>query len=129
MFVRLIFFLAPVVVAEERIGLGRAWELGAGNFWRILGIWIAVTLPVGIAFNMIVSAVMGTPPMVELQQATTPEEVFAIYGNMFAGIWPLFVVLELVYIIVLTGLINGAQAVAYKLVTAAPATQPLASAA
>lgn len=126
MFVRLVFFVAPVVVAERRISLGRAWELGAGNFWRIVGIWIAVTLPAGFAFNMIVGAFMGQPPIEQLQQATTPEEIFAIYGQMFAGTWPILAVLYLLYIIILTGLINGAQAVAYKLVTSPP--QPKAPA-
>lgn len=123
MFVRLFFFLAPVVVAEERIGLGRAWELGGGNFWRILGVYIAVTLPVGIAVNMIATAFIGQPPMVDIQQPMTPGEVFAFYGNVFGHIWPALVVLELLHIIVLTGLLNGAQAVAYKLVTSPAAEQ------
>ncbi len=36
--VRLFFFLPAVVVAEEQIGLVRAWELGGGNFWRIFAV-------------------------------------------------------------------------------------------
>ena len=133
-FVRLIFFIAPVVVAEERIGLGRAWELGQGNFWRIIGIWIAVTLPAGIVFNIIFSTLMGPPPMAEFHSDMTAQEVFQIYANMFAHIGPIFVVLELIYIIALTGLINGAQATAYRAVTRPPgapipATAPAAPAA
>jgi len=32
---RLVFFVPPVVVAEERIDLPRAWMLSRQNFWRI----------------------------------------------------------------------------------------------
>src|SRR5215831_5327048 len=48
--VRLIFFLPAIVVAEERIGLGRAWYFGGGNFWRALLSIFVVLLPAFIVY-------------------------------------------------------------------------------
>lgn len=42
---RLAFLVVPVAVAEEKIDLPRAWILTSGNFWRILAIILAVTIP------------------------------------------------------------------------------------
>ena len=44
--VRLTFLLLPVVVAEHRIGIKRSWQLGKGNFWRMLGLFILIFLPI-----------------------------------------------------------------------------------
>jgi hypothetical protein len=68
MSVRLTFLLPAVVVAEERIGLGRAWELGGGNFWRMFAVVIAVFVPVAIGFGIVQAAVFGAS--------------FAIPGNL-----------------------------------------------
>jgi len=46
--IRVSFFLAPVVVGEEKIGIGRAWALGGGNFWRIATVMICTVLPIAI---------------------------------------------------------------------------------
>jgi hypothetical protein len=43
--VRLSFLIAPVVVAEGRISLSRAWLLTHGNFWRIFIILLSVVIP------------------------------------------------------------------------------------
>ncbi len=56
---RLVFFLPAVVVAEERIGIGRAWELGGGNFWRILGVLFAVLLPIAIVAGIVSNALFA----------------------------------------------------------------------
>src|SRR5262249_3221314 len=56
--VRLVFLLAAVVVAEERIGLGRAWSLGGGNFWRSVVSLIAVLLPAIIVFGCLHAALL-----------------------------------------------------------------------
>ena len=42
-YLRLWFFLAPVVVAEKHIDLRRGWRLAKGNVLRILVIVLAVT--------------------------------------------------------------------------------------
>lgn len=42
---RLVFLVIPLVVAEEKVNLRRAWNLTRGNFWRIFAVMLAVVLP------------------------------------------------------------------------------------
>lgn len=42
---RQIFLLAPAIIAEKRLGIGRAWVLSRGNFWRICLIILAIFIP------------------------------------------------------------------------------------
>lgn len=44
--VRLWFLVTPVTVCENQINLVRGWTLTRGNFWRILAVLLAVTLPI-----------------------------------------------------------------------------------
>lgn len=44
--IRLSFLLVPTTIAEEKIGLARAWQLSGGNFWRIFVIGIAALGPI-----------------------------------------------------------------------------------
>jgi len=56
---RLVFVLAPVVVAEERVDLVRAFLLTRGNFWRALAIALAVTLPLLIVQCIAIAVIAG----------------------------------------------------------------------
>src|SRR5262249_36729427 len=77
-FVRVYFFVPAVVVAENHIGIRRSWHLGRGNFWRIVGIVLIMTIPVGIAAQMIEGPIlqfgMGDMQTV-LGPSPTPEEM------------------------------------------------------
>lgn len=53
MTVRFFFFVPAVVVAEEKIGLGRSWQLGGGNFWRIVVVVLMVILPPAIVLGIV----------------------------------------------------------------------------
>jgi hypothetical protein len=127
MAVRLMFFLPAVVVAEERIGFGRAWQLGGGNFWRIILVVLAVFLPVGIAAGIISNILFGSFFWNDIHTAIlahremTPDEVFATVWRNLQHMWPFLLVFEILYITLLTGLGLGAVANAYKGVTEAPA--------
>jgi hypothetical protein len=122
--VRLAFFLPAVVVAENRIGLGRSWQLGGGNFWRIFLLILAVTIPVafvgGTIFNMFVMQSF----VVEIQKAALsghpmpPKEVFAMIAGLLRTTWPFIVIYEIVYTVLMTALPVAATANAYKAVTA-----------
>jgi len=120
MTLRLVFFLPAVVVAEERIGLARAWELGRGNVWRILGLLLAVLLPVAIAAGILSRALTGGTSMMLpiVSQAASPAEAFAAILSRLHGVWPLLLALDIVYVTLMTGLGLGAMANAYKAVTA-----------
>jgi hypothetical protein len=56
---RLVFVLAPIIVAEERIDLVRAFLLMRGNVWRALAIALAVTVPLVIVECIAVGVIAG----------------------------------------------------------------------
>lgn len=111
--VRLVFFLPAVVVAEEQIGLGRSWALGRGNFWRIVVVWLAVLLPVVIAFS-ILGMLVGAPVTVMPAHARTVQAVVRLVMAKLSTIGPLSVLLNIVYVTLMAGLTSGAIAGAYR---------------
>jgi hypothetical protein len=121
--VRVQFFLPAVVVAENHISLGRSWALGRGNFWRIVGVVLVMTIPVGMAMQIleqtILQTALGTGTFY-LPPNPTPEQTQQFLSSIFGALkmlWPYLAVLQLVYAILVTGLIAGAVANAYNLVT------------
>jgi hypothetical protein len=122
MALRLVFFLPAIVVAEERIGLARAWALGGGNVWRILGLVLAVLLPAAIVAGILSHALTGgamAPQMAEIvSRAASPADALAAIMGRLRLVWPMLLVLNVVYATVVTGLGYGAMANAYKAVTA-----------
>src|SRR5262249_13365866 len=42
---RFLFLLAPVNIVEQKLGITRAWELSAGNFWRALLVALSIFIP------------------------------------------------------------------------------------
>jgi hypothetical protein len=125
MTLRLVFFLPAVVVAEERIGLARAWELGGGNVWRILGLALAVLLPPAIVAGILSRALTGgalEPQMIEIvKHAASPADALAAFARRLPLVWPILLALNIVYATAMTGLRLGAMANAYKAVTASEA--------
>ncbi|HEX3430725.1 MAG TPA: hypothetical protein VHT03_07545 [Rhizomicrobium sp.] len=111
---RLMFFLPAVVVAENSIGLERAWILGGQNFWRILIVGIAVILPVAIVFHLLSWAIFG--PIAGLRELGGAGGLKALLraGAMQYGAkgW-LMLFIEVLERILLIGLFNGAIASAY----------------
>jgi hypothetical protein len=58
--VRFMTLLPPIIVVDERVDFGRAWVLSRGNFWRILAVMIAVTLPL-LLIQIIATAIILGP--------------------------------------------------------------------
>ncbi|MES2256328.1 MAG: hypothetical protein V4559_14970 [Pseudomonadota bacterium] len=58
------FLLPSVAVSESGPVLPRSWILSGGNFWRILGVFLAVVLPVRLAMIVVEAAIAG-PRMLE----------------------------------------------------------------
>lgn len=121
--VRLLFFLPAVVVAEEQIGLGRSWALGRGNFWRIVGVWLAIYLPVMIVFG-ILGAVLQTNVMFMTETATSLHEAVRMLMTKLSTVGPLSVLLNLVYFTLLAGLAAGAIASAYRTLVPSETGEP-----
>jgi hypothetical protein len=136
MIVRLSFFLPSVVVAEGRLGLGRSWMLGGGNFWRIVVVFVAVLAPVAIAFGMVRAMLLGSflPPMM-FTHAPANQDFHAVMQQIFRTVWqqfralgPLILVVQGLESIVFMALINGAIAKAYLAVAPKSASGPPAHA-
>ena len=120
---RLFFFLPAVVVAEERIGLGRSWELGGGNFWRMFFVYLLAVIPVGFVVGMVLE--MSILPVVISQAIRLPHDPTAKdILDFLRGMVPLLPLIAVVLVaqsIALRGLLAGAIGTAYKAVTAEPA--------
>jgi hypothetical protein len=73
--VRLGFLLAPIVILEKRIGIGRNWTLTRGNTMRLLGLVILILLPliVLVCLQYFLMAVFGGPDMNVLAGAGNPQ--------------------------------------------------------
>jgi hypothetical protein len=56
---RLFFLMPPIVVVEERVDFVRAWMLSRGNFWRILAVMLAVSVPVLLIQSAAIAAIVG----------------------------------------------------------------------
>ena len=131
--VRLTFFIPAVVVAENRIGLGRSWSLGGGNFWRIVVIFLLIAIPVGFVGNIIMQMtvlpiIMGEVVKLHLEAAKTDHEQFAQVGRLLHVILhalPIIILISLLQRIAILGLASGAIGKAYNAVTKpdAPAAQ------
>jgi len=112
---RLMFFLPAVVVAENSIGLERAWILGGRNFWRILLVSIAVVLPVVIVFHLVPWALFGS--LSSLRELGARGGLRALlragWSMQYGPGGYLMLFLEIIERILLLGLLNGAVASAY----------------
>jgi hypothetical protein len=121
--IRLSFFIPAVVVAENHIGLRRSWHLGGGNFWRIVGIMLIVSLPIQLAAQTITSTMLQlamTPGLTIQQGPMTDVESHKFFADLIAAarrIGPYVVLVQLLYLVLLSGLNAGAVANAYKAIT------------
>lgn len=125
--VRLTYFVPVIVVAEHHIGLGRSWELGRGNFWRIILISIVLSFAVNMVSGMIQST-FAPPFMMTFNQHGGAPDFFKIYATYMHSAGPLIGILFIFQTIFLYGLMAGAVANAYRAVTTPPVppegTQP-----
>ena len=122
--VRLLFLLAPVTIAEERIGLRRAWSLGRGNFWRILLVFLGVFVPVTV-IEFILFFVFTPHGLLNFPPPGASPEVRAAFARMWAAqmtagqvrnreYWYLLAPLNMAFTTVFLGLGVGAQCFAYR---------------
>ncbi|HEX4078438.1 MAG TPA: hypothetical protein VHX61_06150 [Rhizomicrobium sp.] len=115
--VRLLFFLPAVVVAEETIGLERAWILGGHNFWRVVIVVIAVVVPVAIGFHILSWAIFGPFAVLPAMGHMSLREITRGVLLQFGAVGPFVLLFQLLERIVLLGVINGVVASAYLAVS------------
>lgn len=119
-FARLLFFLPAVVIAEERIGLGRSWSLGRGNFWRMVIVWLLIAIPVWFVAGIVVQ---GTILPIILSEASrlprhpTREDVDPLIRAVVHAV-PIVVPVMIAAGIAIRAFMAGAIGTAYKAVTA-----------
>ncbi len=115
MSVRLTFLLPAVVVAEERIGLGRAWELGGGNFWRMFAVVIAVFVPVAIGLGILEMVVFGASVAIpwNLRPDMAVDELGRALLRQYGALGLVAVAFQVIERILFMGLGNGMSASAY----------------
>lgn len=115
--IRFFFFLPAVVVAEERIGLGRAWELGRGNVLRIIVVVLAISLATQFVFGTLTSAIMPMGSFPRFGDHVVPQDVINWEMNMLHTTGPWLLVIWVLQSIVTAALLAGAAAFAYRKVT------------
>ncbi len=123
--VTLSFLVTPVVIAEDRISLGRGWKLARGNFWRIVLMSLSIWVPLAIAEWAYLSWLLGPDwlPFGLTQQeiaswsqhATERSQAIAQRMKQF---WFVFYPLSAAITVLLFGLMNGLSAFAYRALSA-----------
>jgi hypothetical protein len=122
---RLMYLIAPVVVAEEKIDLVRGWSLTQGNFWRIVAIVLAIALPLSIVGVIAAILLYGGdmfPPVGEIVQHVGDQKLVQQTMDAWSqhlqartlDIWPIAYGLQFVLSVLTTGLTAGAAAFAYR---------------
>jgi hypothetical protein len=121
--VRVQFFLPVIVVAENHISLARSWALGRENFWRILGITLIMVLPLGFASSTITNSFMQMymTPIVPGMPST---QILSNFGHAMVSIAPLYVVVQLLYVIFVLAFTAIAGTAAYRFVTGGESIAP-----
>jgi len=126
---RLVFLLAPVTVAEDKIDLIRAWSLTKGNFWRIFLVGLATVVPIMLVATGAELAILGPQNLMPDLQVTTDTaaqmrrmaaETRALTENL-----PIVLGLGLLLAPFTYGLLFSAPAFAYRALVAAPPLAPV----
>lgn len=119
--VRLVFLLPAVVVAENHVSLKRGWHLTYGNFWRIVGVVLAIVIPIALVQSAIQWAVFGPEFMATtIMPSDEPAEVAAklkVLQTQLQGALLIMVPIWIVVQIINLGLSAGAGAFAYRSLT------------
>jgi hypothetical protein len=104
--------LAPAAVSGDSNVLARSWMLSAGNFWRLLGVFIAVLGPPLLLLLGVEMLLLG-PAAVLPQLQTTPEAAAAQMRLMHDRL-PLMMGLDFLFSPFFLGLGLGAGAAAWR---------------
>ena len=125
--VRLSFLFVPVSVVEGKNSLSRSWTLSQGNFWRILGIYAAVLIPLAIVGAILQAILLGMPHIPILNPAAVADSTADKMKMMMDSLaqsranLPVLFGLSLVLAPFRAGLSLGAMAAGYNALTVPPA--------
>ena len=125
---RLLFFMAPVTVAEGHRVLRRSWTLSGGNFWRIFAVLLAIMVPLIIVEIVLEVVIFGFVSLGPLRPNASPQETIAFYqqiGAQLYGMLPFLAPVAIVLYAVVIGLLISASSFAYRALV--PATEGVAA--
>lgn len=108
-FVRLFFFLPIAVVAGDGAPLARAWNMGRGQFWRMLGVLAGALGPLLVLYALglaLLLAGSGTPPADEAALLARVQAALPLIKGLGFLVAPLIL-----------GLFCGASASAWRAIT------------
>jgi len=122
---RLVYLIAPVVVAEHKIDLTRGWTLTKGNFWRIVAIVLAIFIPLGIVSGTASILLYGSdmfPPMQAIMQHASDQKMVQQLTDTWSrnlqtrmgDIWLIAYPVQFAISVLTTALSAGAAAFAYR---------------
>lgn len=120
---RMFFFLPAIIVDQNRVGVARSWELGKGNVWRMIVVFLAVVVPVVMVGEIGIYATTFSTLAnfgIAHQGTLTPAE-FAELLRALLPLVPVLVVIYLLMVVAMVGLMLGAIGKAYQAVTAGEA--------
>jgi hypothetical protein len=115
---RLSFLIAPVAAAEDKARISRAWELSAGNFWRMFVIALAILVPLLIVIVVCEYAVLG-PQIMALHHAGARRDPSALLSAAIAH-GPVLVTIAAAAMVIANALFAGASAAAYRALVPQP---------
>lgn len=122
-FIRATFILTPLVVAEGKIDLRRAWDLGRGNFWRYAAIALGIALPfliASLAASLLFAKLVALPQSAldSAQSAAERQQMImawnATIGAQLRMLWPLMTIINIGIYTVMYGISAGASVFAYR---------------
>jgi hypothetical protein len=121
---RLWFFAVPLAVAEQRIGIGRGWQLAKGNFWRMFVVSLALMIPIMIVYVVALQLLLGDEFFPRLDVEPGPDAQAAMQAQMQAwqarfaermqAIWYILYPLGMVLGVLFYGVSTAAVAYAYR---------------
>ncbi|HEY3638261.1 MAG TPA: hypothetical protein VGK90_08900 [Rhizomicrobium sp.] len=118
---RFFFLLPPIVVVEEHVNFARAWMLSKGNYWRLLLIVLAVTVPLLIVQSVAIALIVGPGLFAPLpQNAAAMSAALQLRMAMIDRHMPSMIGLALVLAPFSLGLVLGASSYGYRTLVPSP---------
>jgi hypothetical protein len=119
--IRFLFLLAPINIKEQHLGVMRAWQLSAGNFWRALLVILSILLPIIVVEYALIFAVVGFPPIPHGQDVLVYQSARVAWNaavmQIFSKYWYLAMPLSAVVMVLYLGITSAAQVFAYRFLT------------
>jgi hypothetical protein len=120
LFVRLGFLLTPAAVALPSIGIGPAWRLSRGNFWRLFVVTVGLLLPFIVLEMIAILLLLPRMPTPQPGADATQQAILAWEADLFTGMQNHLILalpVMALFTLLLYGVLVSAQCFAYRAAT------------